>query len=165
MQRIGRLGATLETLVGILMENFFSALDGKAGGWFCLFSPLTKKPLPGYHFSVGIVSLEKSERYKILSVENAFRLSQRREHVSSWQSRKPEYAMYGGAARGNTYLFSFSGLPELFDEAVAVASAFIHEETDLERLFTIIKESENPYAERLIELYNAHHATGAIVFI
>lgn len=158
MQRIGRLRVTLETLLGILIENYPAALDGKAGGWFCLLSPTSKESLPGYHFPVGIVSSEKSERYKAFSFEKAFRLSQHANHYSSWQSRKIACSMYGGAVRGETCVFSFHGLPEFFNEAVALAAAFIHEDVDSERLFTVIKESENPYAERLIELHDAHGA-------
>lgn len=153
MRRIAKLEQTLKELLAIATTHFADQLGGRAGGWFCMLSPITKQVLNGFHFPIGTIPPEKDNRCKGLSFEKALRLSQHRNHLSSWQSRKPEVSMYGGAIRGYNYLFSFSGLPEIWDEALMLTLAFIHEEIDFERAMAIVAESENPYFELLIEAH------------
>lgn len=64
--------------------------------------------------------------YHNLALEKGERLSNTRltsEHVSSYQSRDTQNNEWGGAIIAGDFIVSFSGLKELFDEAVVLALA------------------------------------------
>ncbi|MDO8444059.1 MAG: hypothetical protein Q7S80_00965 [bacterium] len=100
------------------------------GGYFCLkmlgAEGFLVKPM-----LVGHVINGKDDRYIELCQEKATRLEARHESngdVTSWQSRDPESDRWGGAILGpdghdRQYAFSFSGLPDLCDEAVTLLTA------------------------------------------
>ena len=66
-------------------------------------------------------------KYRKLSQEKANRLWSKtnleKGHVSSWQSRHPDTERYGGAIHAGDYILSFSGLPELADQALMLTLA------------------------------------------
>lgn len=66
---------------------------------------------------------EASENYERLSREKGARLFRHLKELSSWQSRNPENGEWGGAIRTVLSIFSFSGLPELGDEAIVLVAA------------------------------------------
>lgn len=75
-------------------------------------------------FQVGEVPYEKIEKYLRLANEKADRLAALTGlgHKGSWQSRDG-LEKWGGAILAGEYIFSFSGLPELADEAVMLWTA------------------------------------------
>lgn len=87
------------------------------GGYFCL-TGVWQPETPILIMQVG----EQPEASRIRSFgfcqEKAQRLLAHPDHVSSWQSRNEAAQSYGGAIRCGDYAFSFSGLPELADEAM-----------------------------------------------
>lgn len=76
---------------------------------------------------VGNLSQEQVARYGLFAHEKAIRLAFRREngHLSSRQSRCASQNMYGGAIclSDQPLIISFSGLPEIADEAFCVLLA------------------------------------------
>ena len=95
-------------------------LGGRKGGYLCVAEGDSGNP----HFTVlvgGHVNQKKLPRYYHLSHEKAVRLSQNPTHVSSFQSRDGENK-FGGAVRTlNGLIYSFSGFPELVDEALVLS--------------------------------------------
>lgn len=88
---------------------------GRRGGGFCLADAGS-----GMFYTVALIGetpQEKTRKYLELCQEKARRLAQHPEHVSSWQTRNPP-ERWGGAIRADEHIFSFSGLPELGDEAL-----------------------------------------------
>lgn len=80
------------------------------------------------HEPVGMVKSEKAKKYFDLSAEKATRLNRmydERGDLSSWQSRNPDEQQWGGAIIAGDWVLSCSGLPELWDEAVMLATAVI----------------------------------------
>lgn len=89
---------------------------GRTGGYFCLADKESGMPL--FITQVGEVPKEKAGKYLSFCQEKAGRLAQNKAHWSSWQSRNPDQEKWGGAVRTEIGILSFSGLPELGDEAV-----------------------------------------------
>lgn len=107
---------------------------------------------------------EKAAKYAGLSVEKAERLRTAiatHGHVSSRQSRDPERGRWGGAIRTQDYsdecrdgiILSFSGLPELADEAFVVALAFWMPNIGFSDVDTIAKVSDPEVNQLLLDLY------------
>lgn len=125
----------------------------RKGGYFSAFES-DESVLNGYCVSgvcVGTSPAAKNLRYQTLSAEKAFRLAARPDDLSSWQSRDPNDDKWGGAVRGDTSIFSFSGLPELADEAISLYVAIEFEELTPEKAMEIAKISSNEYYFRLAE--------------
>ncbi len=120
----------------------------RAGGYFCLTTDdgtlLLLCPF-------GNIPLGKFAKYAALSQEKAQRLAAHPEHASSWQSRSENDAdlRFGGAIRANGYIYSFSGLPELGDEAVMLVTALLTGASENERSQRAIEDiaemSRNPF--------------------
>ena len=91
---------------------------------------------------IGQVSKEKTEKYEVLAREKAWRLYGQTGNWTSFESRNENagvvvydsirphrpawtesWGQWGGAVRGSRYIFSFSGFPELLDEAMMFALA------------------------------------------
>ncbi len=71
---------------------------------------------------IGECSAENASRYHRFALEKAMRLSEHRDHVSSWQSRNPEKEQYQGGVKFGDYVHAFSGLSEKKDEVIALMS-------------------------------------------
>lgn len=108
---------------------------------------------PGFSLCsrVGIF-VDGPEQYLALSQEKAERLQGLwHKHLSSWQSRDPDNGRWGGAIIADQLIFSFSGLPELVDEAVVTAAAYwLGEITEYSQVLKIADISRNPFTEELI---------------
>jgi hypothetical protein len=108
---------------------------------------------PGFSLCsrVGIF-IDDSEQYLTFSKEKAERLQGLwHQHLSSWQSRDPDQGRWGGAIRADQIIISFSGLPELVDEAVVTAAAYwLGELTEYAQVLKIVDISKNPFTEELI---------------
>jgi hypothetical protein len=97
---------------------------------------------------------EAMEKYEIVSKEKGERLFNHPEHFSSWESRDPENKQWGGAIRTLTFIFSFSGLPELGDEAVMLVSAVRLKYLSYADAVRIAAISNNPFFQKLFDFCN-----------
>lgn len=122
----------------------------RSGGYFCLADGAG---VPIIIVKVGEPSIEKREKYRQFCIEKAARLAQFEGHQSSWQSRDPDYDMWGGAVRikknDDEFIFSFSGFPELADEALMLLTAHVFFGHDAQvigpKLYEIARISSNFY--------------------
>ena len=99
---------------------------------------------------VGQVSKTKAWEHETMAREKAWRLVSHTGHETSFESRDPvaevrvydesrmhypvrteQWGHWGGAVRGNRYVFSFSGFPELLDEAMMFVLAIKHNDLSL----------------------------------
>ena len=80
--------------------------------------------LPLLIFPVGELAQEKVFKYFKLSLEKAERVYNTGQRTSR-VTRDPEKGLWGGAVRIGGIIISFSGLPELDDEAFGMAFAVI----------------------------------------
>lgn len=103
---------------------------GRKGGAFCLADGATGFPYATV--LVGEVPKNKADKYKALCQEKAFRLASHPDHVGSWESRDPSNGKWGGAIRFGKDIYSFSGFPEMGDEAT---------------MLSVIMQIGNPLAE------------------
>lgn len=125
-------------VAGHLMSIFYNVLqtvdDGrtdkatKTGGVLTIL----KEGTSILQLPVGILSTEKWWKYTNISLEKAGRLDYYAHdhhhcHISSWQSRNPDEEHWGGAVitRDKLWTLSFSGLPELADEAFCLMLVYI----------------------------------------
>ena len=114
--------------IGAFLRFINSHLDpvdrGRKGGWLYIADDKGQMVL---HERIGTVTdPEKDRRYQLLSVEKAARLQAHPGHRTSWQSRDPDRDHWGGAFRTDDgWIISFSGLPELWDEALVLGVASI----------------------------------------
>ena len=99
--------------------------DGRAGGYFALYErgPTGQVGRALILETIGTVIFKCISLYCRLVREKVHRLSQHLEHLSSWQSRDPDNNKWGGAIVAGIYYLSFSGLPELCDEAIVLITA------------------------------------------
>ena len=123
----------------------------KQGGCLCVANPEGEIILVSRLGQVR--DRERGDRYFRFCQEKARRLISHPGDVSSWQSREPENDKWGGGVRLETgAIFTFSGLPELWDEAcmvtLAMALAGLSEPTG--HLRRILETSQNPHGAKLI---------------
>lgn len=108
---------------------------------------------PGFSLcsAVGVFDADP-ERYLAFSQEKAERLhSHWHQNISSFESRDPDQGRWGGAIRADDLIISFSGLPELVDEAVVTAAAYwLSEITEYAQVLRIADISQNPFTEQLV---------------
>ena len=117
----------LENVIAVAAEVVFTASrmcgeNGKKGGCLCVTD---------YEGNLHLVTIigEVSDKGKLrkywgMCQEKANRLVSRASHESSWQSRDESSQQYGGAIRAREFILSFSGLPELWNEACMLALAY-----------------------------------------
>ncbi len=98
----------------------------RTGGYLCILSNDREhdNDTPLAHHPFGIIKKEKHDRYVKLSEEKARRVQNSNITIlSSWETRNEAEDKKGGAIRVGEYILSFSGLPELGDEAFMLAVA------------------------------------------
>ncbi len=147
----------LEEIVNIITYSKWSmkyAIDtindsARKGGYLCIARP------NGMIMAVVLIGTvakeEKAKKYLSLCQEKALRLALHPEHCSSWQSRDESVQHYGGAIRTKRFIFSFSGFPELWDEAFVVdlaSQTYAHPSgLSTVRRNMIKRASNNPYID------------------
>lgn len=125
-----------------------SGVQDKEGGYFAMFD-----------IARGNLELLASIRYNPQDkVEGRQRVSQEKcarilanGHFTSYESRKPAAGQWGGAVRGEGYIFSFSGLPELWDEAAMFVLAIKLGQLRKSEVLRQISEERNPHLRPLLE--------------
>jgi hypothetical protein len=110
-----------------ILESLESALYGFA------ISPLNKENKQGGYFTlldkksghilvtaqIGKIPDDKYKKYHDFSIEKARRVF-KTNRFTSYATRDEKKNQYGGAISTNDHIFSFSGLPELADEALMI---------------------------------------------
>lgn len=99
--------------------------DGRSGGYFGLFPKVRSHRLgtPVVFQIIGRINPNKRGLAKRRAQEKPRRLNQHPDQVSSYQSRDEKQDRWGGAIATRNYYLSFSGLPELCDEALTLIVA------------------------------------------
>ena len=98
---------------------------------------------------IGECPSDRSEFYATLSNEKSMRLYDQ-DDLSSWISRDESNYRYGGAIlTTNNLILSFSGLPELADEAVMLVTALALEWINHDKAGLIAQTSDNPFFHEL----------------
>ena len=100
---------------------------------------------------VGFFPSDKRRKYLEFSQEKGRRLFLNRTHLSSYQSRDVKSKCFGGAIRSKYLILSFSGLPELGDEAVCLALAVHFKWISMEEAKKIISLSDNKIFHALMK--------------
>ena len=116
----------------------------RTGGYFRVWQRI--EPDGSYLEVLGCAVGElgvKLPKYLSISCEKGERLAEYLDHVSSWQSRNEDSEMYGGAIRCGPFIFSFSGLPEKWDEALMILLARKFHLLDVAQEEAIIQVSKN----------------------
>lgn len=118
-----RVLATARKALRYVVEH--AETDGRAGGCFGMFPKgrFGKIGPPAIFRLIGRVAPGKHGLAKRRAREKPRRLSRHPEHFSSFQSRNERRDWWGGAIATHTCYLSFSGLPELCDEALVLIVA------------------------------------------
>lgn len=116
----------------------------RTGGYLCLQDMKSGVPL-----AITVVGTcdddEKAKKYLTFCQEKACRLQNSPHDHTSYQSRNEANLQYGGAIRGSNYIFSFSGFPELVDEAAMLVGAVLAGELVSEKAHDLAELSNNPH--------------------
>lgn len=128
--------------------------DGRRGGYFALTSMSGAPTLISRH---GQMRDDKGVKYLCLAQEKCLRLAEHPDHFTSFESRDPnatvngnDWGKWGGAIRGTRYLFGFSGLSELQDEAIAAVIAIKSHEASPEEMLARLPPERNRDLPRLL---------------
>lgn len=121
-------------------------LSGRTGGLLSVRHP---DGIPHLVLILGEIPEEKVGKYYDFSLEKGFRLSLNASpplcHLSSWESRDPEKNKWGGAIVAGDTIFSFSGFPELVDEAFSLYIAWALRLLTADEVFKIARISQNRF--------------------
>ncbi len=103
--------------------NFNLDLSQRRGGYLTIAHPDDGILLVS---RICLPDLIKQERYLFFSQKKAKELSDKgNSYTTSYQTRNLEEEKYGGAIYINHYILSFSGLPELVEEALLLTVELI----------------------------------------
>lgn len=151
-QIVDTVGGVVSRMHRILLEEDID----KSSGYFTIAGAENNRPL--LVVSIGSIPKRKTEEYLFFSIENSQRLAEMRDlnnHCSSWQSRDEESKYWGGAVSLNqSFIFSFSGLLELADEAVMLGAAWRLGLISREYAEKVAGISDNQYFRKLYESYS-----------
>lgn len=135
----------------------FEGITDKRGGYLCV-TESNGQPFLLSRF--GVVPFEKAEKYYGLSQEKGTRLLLHPEHLTSFESRDSDarvgnevgnpWGKWGGAVKGKNYNFSFSGFPELLDEASMFALAIRLGEQNQDEILAKISDERNRFLRPLL---------------
>ncbi len=92
-------------------------VDGRSGGYLTI---LDQQGLVETSQKIGEPNYNKAEKYREFSIEKAQRLFKNIDngHITSFNSRNEKALKFAGAVHMYTPVISFSGFPELIDEAI-----------------------------------------------
>lgn len=156
-----KLGGVVGDDVVHYLSRFFKQLHGlhdrpTHGGYFTVACGATGVALCVQ--GIGEVYVEKAPRYLFNSaVEKPKRLAEHDGHLSSFQSADLEVSdsqrsKYAGAVRAGNRILSFSGLPELLDEAIVLVVGVQLHYFGKEYAERVAGISKNPYYERVLAI-------------
>jgi hypothetical protein len=117
----GRLYESVSTLVTKATTDYLK--DETDGGWFCILQYNCGAWTKIQHVRINDPKSEIEKTLIDASLEQAKRLSRHHDHQTSRQSRDETLKQYGGAIRLSGRIISFSGLPEVWNEAIVFYAA------------------------------------------
>ncbi len=135
----------ISVAVDLLRRN---GQSDKEGGYFAVFE-IGRANLV-LLASIGYNLQSKIEGRQQVSQEKCTRILAN-GHPTSYESREPVAGRWGGAVRGEGYIFSFSGLPELWDEAAMFVLAIKLGQLHKSEVLRQISEERNPHLRPLLE--------------
>jgi len=146
----------------------------KREGYLTLMDGITGEII--FTVPFGEIPEEKREKYFDISQEKANRLFSNvnmhlpNGHTSSWESRNIDENKYGGAIYFNcfstVFILSFSGMPELIDEAMMlVLGSIIAKKIGKPMIPKIKAYDRNPYWESLLQKFLNHPMVKGKMFI
>lgn len=145
---------TIQTVLNeaSLMMDLFINLPGnpkpdRQGGYFTIVDRAIEQVL--LVSRIGQIKTEEANNYLLFSQEKARRLMLSPDHISSWQSRDPKNDKWGGAIKTPEFILSFSGLPELGDEAVMLLTAWDLNWLKSAEVLLIAEKSSNHFVKAL----------------
>jgi hypothetical protein len=100
---------------------------------------------------IGFFFSHEKTKYALFSREKGKRLFENHPNVSSFESRNPDEKKFGGAIVAQHLIVSFSGLPEVGDEAVCLVLAVHFKWLTLAESAKITAISKNIYFELLLK--------------
>jgi len=128
---------------------------GKCGGYLAVWSIYLPPPgrlelLAAFGYQLQETLAKRME----VAMEKCRRLDNGdgQGHLTSYESRNPEIGRWGGAVRGLQHIYSFSGLPELWDEAAMFVLAIRLHELRESDVLAQISEERNPHLRPLLEV-------------
>lgn len=128
--------------------------EGKKGGYFCLADMQTGIPELLVMYGDPENPAGKA-KYFSFAQEKAMRLAQNKHHKSSFESRIPENSKWGGAIRGHQYIYSFSGFPEIVDEASMLLTALLLDDLTHDEAYIIATQNKTRQTfETMLHEYN-----------
>ena len=98
---------------------------------------------------IGECPSDKHTLYRTCSMAKATRLLKNKDSLSSWQITNESKFENGGAVIAHDFSLSFSGLPELIDEAVVLVTALVFGWLSEKEAKEISGISGNSYFEEL----------------
>ena len=134
-----------------VLEKFqpqFKTKRETTGGYFILADGLSG--LPEFSMFLGQLPDERAAEVVHYAAEKARRLavtSLEESHHLSWQSRDPDLNRWGGAVffHDADKILSFSGFPELWDEAAMLALGVRLFDASSMDIFGLARISDNPH--------------------
>lgn len=152
-----RMGVSIEALTAVVYCGIMALIslhrkNDKRGGYLTISDNETGTPI--LHLAIGKIDPGEAMKYHIYSLEKAKRLHDHKGHASSWQTRDPEKGQYGGAIRTQKYILSFSGLPELADEALMLYLASFYGFSEPDELYFVSRCSKNPFFKKMVRRIN-----------
>ena len=153
-----RLHGTMKDLVAQMVEIANVHVSPKrGGGWFTVAYADVKQPLRFHTIErIGSFSVDKDKLYRDRAQEKARRLHNHPEHKTSRESRNESRGQYGGAIRAckddQSYIFSFSGFPEIWDEAFMLFLALNFNYIQTDEVIAIANEEGHELTECLRKL-------------
>ncbi|HMP67349.1 MAG TPA: hypothetical protein PKA60_01195 [Candidatus Paceibacterota bacterium] len=151
-QKAGYIISAVEQFIAELSDILTS--EGQAReccGYLTIMDTATTNGTVMLISQIGICPPDKWEKYFRFSQEKAARLQLKRHDISSWQSRNEVLDQYGGAIRTTPgwLILSFSGLPELADEALMLYLAVQLGWMPIGEAMSIASISNNNYFQKL----------------
>jgi hypothetical protein len=145
------LGHTSDQLIALVEEGIRALVDkckiDRTYGYFSVFDPTSRSFI--LTVKIGFPPDEKNAKYLALSQEKAMRLASHPEHFASFESRDEKDGKWGGAVRPCvSTIISFSGLPELADEALMLFVAY--NARWLRKKDALCVATRNPYIGQII---------------
>ena len=126
--------------------------EQRHGGYMCVFEGRSVPVPPILLVKIGEQEPSRSLKDAIFCQEKGRRLMRIPDGISSWQTRDPDKAWWGGAIRvERDLIISISGLGELSDEALALKVAFLHGLLTIDRAREIALLSDNMLFFSLVE--------------
>lgn len=159
MSQASHLLSVAERVVDVAVDQLKdSGINDKTGGIFHCLNWSTGKFL--LMASIGYNDPKQMPGRMAVAQEKAYRvfvLTGMTTFMTSYDSRKPELGLWGGAVgiRGRNdrsdLVLSFSGLPELWDEAAMFVTAIRSHEASEDLILAHISEERNPHLRPLLE--------------